>query len=331
MQRSQTYRWAARLGGFALTLAFAFPMVFSEVEPAEAQSPVCFTIHGKCFCVDFFLTEVRDMAWGKVQDEIASLYDDFFTQQLDTQVRDVLALIRHPEELLDWRSYGSQVQTVLSDRAVYNAGITAEDLQTNRSLLNANPHISEYLASNPAHTAANTVRPMVESIAFAMAAPESLLPYATGDINDSNRSLSDGDIVLSKAWADRMIIPPDMEVIPGADSIANMSSNALSRQYLTARVHAIGKVAQQALLAPVTQDAEIAGINSQLSQVKAIQGSALGSVADMQSATILADALESEALLRRVESHLRQERLLGSLIVLKQEQAMVDLQPGEQP
>jgi hypothetical protein len=114
MQRSQTYRWAARLGGFALTLAFAFPMVFSEVEPAEAQSPVCFTIHGKCFCVDFFLTEVRDMAWGKVQDEIASLYDDFFTQQLDTQVRDVLALIRHPEELLDWRSYGSQVQTVLS-------------------------------------------------------------------------------------------------------------------------------------------------------------------------------------------------------------------------
>jgi hypothetical protein len=172
---------------------------------------------------------------------------------------------------------------------------------------------------------------MVESIAFAMAAPESLLPYATGDINDSNRSLSDGDIVLSKAWADRMIIPPDMEVIPGADSIANMSSNALSRQYLTARVHAIGKVAQQALLAPVTQDAEIAGINSQLSQVKAIQGSALGSVADMQSATILADALESEALLRRVESHLRQERLLGSLIVLKQEQAMVDLQPGEQP
>lgn len=324
MVKSSISRWGTRFASCGITLALAFPLVFSEVEPTEAQSPVCFTAWGKCFCVDFFLTELRDMAWGQVQAYIADTYGNFFDEQLNTQVGDLLPTIIPTSEIDGWRNYSRDVEGILYGRAPYNAGITPQDLATSRSVLGDFPDITNYLENNPSHREENIIRPVVEALAYGLAAPESLAPYSVGNVSSDNPELDDGTIILSKAWADRMAPPVNAPSFQDADTLADTTSLELERMYLEARVHSIGAIARNGLLAPVARDAELAGLNRQLDQIQAIQGNGNLSLADAQAAVILAEVIESEALVHRIESHLRQERLMGSLIALHQEAAAND-------
>ena len=324
-------RWLTRIGGFTLTLAAAFPLMFTEVDPANAASPVCFTVYGKCFCIDYFTTEPQDMVWGQIQEEIANTYNDFTTQQLDTQIQDVVSIIRDPSELLDWRDYGEQTKDLLLGREAYDLGVTPQAVATSQSQLDDNPHIGAYLASHPTHTASNTIRPKVEAIAYGLAAPESLLPYQSGQLNDDKQHLTNEELVLNKAWADRFITPPDTENTPTPEELVDTSTLALNRYHLEARTRAIGTIAQSALLAPATQDTELAGLDVRIEQLRQIQQLNNASVADIQTGLILAETMESEILIRRLESHLRQERVMGAMLALKQEPSVNNAKQGVAP
>lgn len=324
-KRQPGRRWAARCAGFGLTIAIALPLTLTEVDPAEAAGAVCFTVHGKCFCIDFFTTEARDMAWGELQNAIANTFYDFISEELDTEVRDYIGDIRTAKTLYEHKELAKVIAESMSGRTAYDMGLPPQAVTSPSSLLEQTPHLTDYLAEHPTHTEANTIRPKVEAIAYAMANPESLTPYKEGELNVDSPQIEPETLVLNKAWADRFITPAPATAIPSASELASTSTLELDRLHLTARQRAISAVAQNALVAPLTNDAELAGLQGQLEQIRDIQLRANPSVADMQTALVLADVIESEVLIRRIESHLRQERVMGSLVAIKQELAQEEV------
>lgn len=314
-------RWGTRLAGFGLTAALAFPLTFSEVDPAEAQSPVCFTVYGKCFCVDFFLTEARDMAWGKAQEKVTSLYDDFLNQELDTQIRTIISAVESPEDLLDWKRYANDVREYAINKSLSEMGISPEDVATADSVLGDHPELLDYL-NDPKGDDRNTVYPKAQAVAYALADPGSMVPYQMKSGSGDADPATPEEVAKAKAWADRMmVVPPE----PSAEDIsperlATMSTGELERQYLTTRVRAVGSIAQDGMLAPFTHEQSLTGLRRQHEQIETIRNSS-PSVADTQSSIVLAEVVEGYSLIERLESHLRQERLMGSLIAMKQELA----------
>lgn len=314
-------RWGTRLAGFGVTAALAFPLVFTEVEPAEAQSPVCFTVWGKCFCVDFFLTEARDMAWGKAQGKITALYEDFLNQELDTQLRTIIAAVESPEDLLNWKQYARDVRGYAVNTPLSAMGISPQDIASSDSVLGDYPELVDYL-QNHQGSDQNTVYPMAQSVAYGLAAPASLTPYQVNSAVSNAATASPEEVVKTKAWADRMVIvPPEVpaEAIT-PERLAAISSGEIERLYLTSRMRAVSTIAQDAMLAPMTHEKSVVGLRRQLQQLETIMSSS-PSVADTQSGIILAEVLEGYSLIERIESHLRQERVMGSMIAMKQELA----------
>lgn len=320
-QQHPLSRWGGRLAGFGLMAAAAFPLAFSEVEPAEAQSPVCFTVYGKCFCVDFFLTEMRDMAWGQAQQKITSLYDDFLNQELDTQISTIISAVESPEDLLDWRGYADDAREYAVNRSLSAMGVSPQEVATGDSVLGDYPELVDYL-KQPQGDARDTVYPRAQAVAYGLADPGSMAPYRMQSDAGNTEPATQEEVVKAKAWADRMMVvppaPASEDITP--EKLASMPAGEIERQYLDTRVRVVGTIAQDAMLAPFTHEKAMTGLRKQHQQLQTIRG-ASPSVADTQSGLVLAEVLKGYSLIERIESHLRQERVMGAMIAMKQDLA----------
>ncbi|RCV93733.1 hypothetical protein DU506_00845 [Vreelandella rituensis] len=310
------------MAGFVVAAAIALPLTVSKVDDAQAAGPVCFTVNGKCFCVDFFVTEITDMAWGKFQTLSAEFLEDFLNEQLDTQLVQLLGDILTPGDLLAWREYGLLVREYLNDYAVEEMGIPPEVVATASSMLEERPEVLAYLAEHEGDDADNKVLPMMRAIAYGLAAPESMMPYTPGTLNEANREVPVEDMVLAKSWADRMILVPPLPETIDADKVPDLSIDEIDRAYLETRMHVAGKIAQDGMLAPMVYEASAQGLREQAGQLISISNATSKSVADAQSGVVLSEALMAHSLIERLESNLRQERLLGALVAFKQEEVM---------
>lgn len=328
MRSDAIQRWSARGAGFAAVLAVAIPLSVSEAPPAKAASPVCFTVYGKCFCVDFFTTEFQDQAWGRLQDKMNSLYEDFREEQLNTRLLSVLPDVMNGDILASWEEYGGDLEAYLKDRGLEEMGVSPEALATSSSILDDHPEITNYLEERGGDTSAeNVMLPKVRAIAYAYADPASLSPYRANTLDAQSTSHDADTLTAHKAWADRMMLVPEPPEGITDESLAGMSIDEVDGAYLQARQHVAGTMAHQALLAPMTKEADIVALEAQREELASLTGKAGASVSDYQSSNVLAEVMQGRVLLKRLESNLRQERLMGAVIALDQEQAAQEARP----
>lgn len=275
------------LGGAAFTLQ----------DRAEAASPVCFTTPAGCYCVDFFLTKAKEELIGELQGYINNLMGEHNSLK-EMGVEDALG--GHVgngytyEDLLD-DSLRTEMNKPVSERPMPTSGDIPQGI---RDTMERDPQSETRLGRQ------------ARSVATAAASPESMAPYTVDSESEENTAKPD-DI---QDWTDRMVLEPHEIEVPSDQELAEMPMSKLMKLYEDVRHNLGATYARSYLKELAASEQRLQALSKSRESLELDQVDQSGA---LQSANLVADTLKLAIDAELLESKLRQEALMGSLIAMR--------------
>lgn len=290
--------FVARIAGAGSVIVLALgTTVFTVQQRAEAASPVCFTVTGgDCYCVDFFLTMVKEQITSQAQKYINNLMGEhndlkeMGVQEVGGQVGNVYTY----DGLLDDVNREALSQPASQRPMPTGAGIP----DVVRNGMERDPEGKTLMGRQS------------RAVASASAKPEELAPYTVSQSPSGERMSPES--VLD--WTDRMLLEPADISIPDDQALADMPMSRLLETYESVR-HVLGASYSRYHLKELAASEQRLQALSKSREKLELDG--LDQPGAIQSANLVADTLNLAIDAELLESQLRQESLVASLIAMR--------------
>lgn len=291
--------FVARLAGAGSIVVLALgTTAFTVQQRAEAASPVCFTVTGgDCYCVDFFLTTVKEKVTSKAQQYVNNLMGEF---------NDLKGM--GIQEALNAHIGNGYTYDGLLDEATR----TAMDKPASQRALPDSPSIPpgirKTMEGDPGGKSLAGRR--ARAVASASGTPENLTPYSVSQSPDEEGVSPERAI----DWVDRTVIEPTAVNVPDDVGLAEMPAARLLDMYERTRQVLGANYARYYLKELASSEARLKALSKSRETLVLDHVDQPGAV---QSAGLVAKTLNLAIDAELLESQLRQETLVASLMAMR--------------